>query len=157
MTNERKAGSVKALSASAPPDSYDMADKTLPRALSSKRDDNNTPGTSKKFLVEGGKSPAPPIPSITESQVGTVPSEWVYPLQLPLQALYSGGRLRYRVTRYLLSGRTQESYAGSMPRFICGRGFIYSFLLSDIEVKPGWKKGTKIRFAGLGNERVGLP
>lgn len=24
----------------------------------------------------------------------------------------------------------------------------------DIEVKPGWRKGTKIRFAGLGNERA---
>jgi DnaJ family protein B protein 4 len=26
--------------------------------------------------------------------------------------------------------------------------------LQDIEVKPGWRKGTKIRFAGLGNERA---
>lgn len=27
-------------------------------------------------------------------------------------------------------------------------------ITSDIEVKPGWRKGTKIRFAGLGNERA---
>lgn len=26
--------------------------------------------------------------------------------------------------------------------------------ISDIEVKPGWRKGTKIRFSGLGNERA---
>jgi len=63
-----------------------------------------------------------------------VPAEWHYPLHVSLETLYSGAKLRYRVTRYLLSGQTQESYV-------------------DIEVKPGWRKGTKIRFAGLGNER----
>ncbi|KAF8315475.1 uncharacterized protein EI90DRAFT_2946499 [Cantharellus anzutake] len=86
--------------------------------------------------MKNGKtiSSPPSIPPITASN-GAVPAEWHYPLHVSLDTLYTGAKLRYRVTRYLLTGQTQESYV-------------------DIEVKPGWRKGTKIRFAGLGNERA---
>ena len=53
----------------------------------------------------------PPIPPMTGPS-GNVPAEWVYPLHVPLETLYTGAKLRYRVTRYLLSGTTQESYVG---------------------------------------------
>jgi hypothetical protein len=71
-----------------------------------------TPGP-RGILKDRSKSvlSPPPIPPITATS-GAVPAEWVYPLHVPLETLYTGARLRYRVTRYLLSGETQESYVG---------------------------------------------
>ncbi|KAF8519528.1 hypothetical protein JB92DRAFT_1985649 [Gautieria morchelliformis] len=65
-----------------------------------------------------------------------VPSEWIFPLPLTLEELCEGTAHRYRITRHLLSGKTKN-------------------IMVDIDVAPGWKKGTKIRFAGAGNERHG--
>jgi DnaJ homolog subfamily B member 4 len=65
-----------------------------------------------------------------------VPSEWIFPLPLTLEELYEGTAHRYRISRHLLSGKTKN-------------------IMVDIDVAPGWKKGTKIRFAGAGNERQG--
>lgn len=65
-----------------------------------------------------------------------VPSEWIFPLPLTLEELSEGTAHRYRITRHLLSGKKKN-------------------IMVDIDVAPGWKKGTKIRFAGAGNERQG--
>lgn len=72
-----------------------------------------TPGGPRSILKDRTKTAIspPPIPPITATS-GAVPAEWVYPLHVPLETLYTGARLRYRVTRYLLSGETQESYVG---------------------------------------------
>jgi len=59
----------------------------------------------------------------------------VYPVQATLEELYYGVTQRYRITRHLLNGKTRD-------------------LFIDLEILPGFKKGTKIRFAGVGNERV---
>lgn len=67
-----------------------------------------------KDRAKSAQSP-PPIPPISATS-GAVPAEWVYPLHVPLETLYTGARLRYRVTRYLLSGETQESYVG---KYLC--------------------------------------
>lgn len=67
-----------------------------------------------------------------------VPSEWIFPFPLTLDELSEGTVHRYRITRHLLSGKKKD-------------------IMVDIEVAPGWKKGTKIRFAGAGNEREGCP
>ena len=67
-----------------------------------------------------------------------VPSEWIFPLPLTLEELFEGTAHRYRITRHLLSGKKKN-------------------IMVDIDVAPGWKKGTKIRFAGAGNERQGGP
>jgi DnaJ family protein B protein 4 len=32
---------------------------------------------------------------------------------------------------------------------------LYLLLLADVDIQPGWRKGTKIRFPHLGNERKG--
>jgi DnaJ family protein B protein 4 len=64
-----------------------------------------------------------------------VPSEWIFPLPLTLEELSEGTSHRYRITRHLLSGKKN--------------------IVVDVDVAPGWKKGTKIRFAGAGNERQG--
>jgi len=65
-----------------------------------------------------------------------VPSEWIFPLPLTLEELAEGTAHRYRITRHLLSGKKKN-------------------VLVDIDIAPGWKKGTKVRFAGAGNERPG--
>jgi hypothetical protein len=64
-------------------------------------------------IVKNAKaiSTPPSIPPITASN-GVVPAEWHYPLHVSLDTLYTGAKLRYRVTRYLLTGQTQESYVG---------------------------------------------
>lgn len=65
-----------------------------------------------------------------------VPSEWIFPLPLTLEELCEGTAHRYRITRHLLSGKKKN-------------------VMVDIDIAPGYKKGTKIRFAGAGNEREG--
>lgn len=73
------------------------------------------------------------LETITDA-TGGAPSEWVFPLPLTLEELHEGTLHRYRITRSLLSGERKN-------------------IMVDIEVVPGWKEGTKIRFPGAGNER----
>ncbi|KAL7419346.1 Molecular chaperone (DnaJ superfamily) [Cryptotrichosporon argae] len=61
------------------------------------------------------------------------PGEIVKPLALTLEELYKGGTKRLKITRHLRSGRSEEK-------------------ILEVAYKAGWKKGTKIRFAGAGNE-----
>lgn len=63
------------------------------------------------------------------------PSELVKPLALSLEDLYSGATKRLKLTRKLVSGGSEEK-------------------VLSITVKPGWKAGTKIRFAEAGNEEI---
>lgn len=65
-----------------------------------------------------------------------IPAEWIFPLPLTLEELYEGASHRYRITRHLLSGKKKD-------------------VMVEIDVGSGWKKGTKIRFTGAGNEREG--
>lgn len=62
------------------------------------------------------------------------PSEITRPLKVSLEDLYSGGTKRLKVGRKLLSGSTEEK-------------------VLEIQVYPGWKSGTKIRFPKAGNEQ----
>jgi DnaJ family protein B protein 4 len=63
------------------------------------------------------------------------PSELVKPLALSLEDLYTGTTKRLKLTRKLASGGSEEK-------------------VLTITVKPGWKAGTKIRFAEAGNEEI---
>ncbi len=54
-------------------------------------------------------------------------------LPLSLQDLYTGTTKRLKVGRKLASGGSEDK-------------------ILTVEVKPGWKKGTKIRFGGAGHE-----
>lgn len=63
-----------------------------------------------------------------------IPAEWIFPLPLTLEELHEGSPHRYRITRHLLSGKKKD-------------------VMVDIDIGSGWKKGTKIRFTGAGNER----
>lgn len=62
------------------------------------------------------------------------PSEITRPLKLSLEDLYSGSTKHLKVGRKLLDGSTEEK-------------------VLEIQVLPGWKSGTKIRFPRAGNEQ----
>ncbi|KAF8134966.1 hypothetical protein EV363DRAFT_1322156, partial [Boletus edulis] len=62
------------------------------------------------------------------------PSEITRPLKLSLEDLYSGSTKHLKVSRKLLDGSTEEK-------------------VLEIQVLPGWKVGTKIRFPRAGNEQ----
>ena len=64
------------------------------------------------------------------------PSEITRPLKVSLEDLYSGTTKRLKVSRRLLSGGTEDK-------------------VLEIQVYPGWKSGTKIRFPKAGNEQPG--
>lgn len=73
------------------------------------------------------RRPASPGPSAG-------PSEITRPLKVSLEDLYAGATKRLKVGRKLLSGATEEK-------------------VLEIQVYPGWKSGTKIRFPKAGNEQ----
>ena len=62
------------------------------------------------------------------------PSEISRPLKLSLEDLYSGSTKHLKVSRKLLNGSTEDK-------------------VLEIQVLPGWKGGTKIRFPRAGNEQ----
>ncbi|KAI1797026.1 DnaJ-domain-containing protein [Ganoderma leucocontextum] len=72
------------------------------------------------------RSPTAPGPS--------QPSEITKPLKVSLEDLYSGTTKHLKVGRRLLNGRTEDK-------------------VLEIQVLPGWKSGTKIRFPRAGNEQ----
>ena len=61
------------------------------------------------------------------------PGEIVKPLALSLEELYKGGTKKLKITRHMRSGASEEK-------------------ILEVVYKAGWKKGTKIKFAGAGNE-----
>ena len=63
------------------------------------------------------------------------PSEITRPLKLSLEELYSGSTKHLKVSRKLLDGSTEEK-------------------VLEIQILPGWKSGTKIRFPRAGNEQL---
>jgi len=82
------------------------------------------PGSRQGF---GRRSPRP-------SARPTQPSEISKPLPISLEDLYQGATKRMKVSRKLLGGETEEK-------------------VLEINVLPGWKSGTKVRFPRAGNEQ----
>lgn len=74
-----------------------------------------------------GDSPGPATPN------GGAPSEIVRPLKTTLEDLYAGAKKHLKVGRRLLGGGTEDR-------------------VLEIDVLPGWKSGTKVRFPRAGNE-----
>ncbi|KAG8900145.1 hypothetical protein FRC00_014274 [Tulasnella sp. 408] len=66
---------------------------------------------------------------------GSIPAEWIYSLPMTLEELFKGGTYTFRITNRLIFGgpKIQEV---------------------QIDVKPGWKTGTRIIFPNAGNERI---
>ncbi|EIW57283.1 DnaJ-domain-containing protein [Trametes versicolor FP-101664 SS1] len=82
-------------------------------------------------MPRGGRaSPRQPRAPASPSQ----PSEITRPLKVSLEDLYSGATKHLKVGRRLLNGGTEEK-------------------VLEIQISPGWKSGTKIRFPRAGNEQ----
>ncbi|KIJ66903.1 hypothetical protein HYDPIDRAFT_38349 [Hydnomerulius pinastri MD-312] len=84
--------------------------------------------------MPGGMPRASTGPHRAASTPVPQPSEISRPLKLTLEDLYSGATKHLKVGRKLLSGTTEEK-------------------VLEIQVLPGWKSGTKIRFPRAGNEQ----
>lgn len=63
------------------------------------------------------------------------PSEITRPLKVSLEDLYNGATKHIKVGRKLLDGTTEDK-------------------VLEIQIHPGWKSGTKIRFPRTGNEQA---
>ncbi|KAJ7732713.1 hypothetical protein B0H16DRAFT_1558289 [Mycena metata] len=65
----------------------------------------------------------------------SAPTEITRPLKLSLNELFSGTTKRLKVGRKLLDGTSEDK-------------------VLEIQVQPGWKSGTKVRFPHAGNEQL---
>lgn len=74
----------------------------------------------------GGSHAAEPEPEVKDIEK---------PLAVTLEDLYKGTTKKLKVGKRFLNGERDEK-------------------VLSVDVKPGWKKGTKVRFAGAGNEVV---
>ncbi|KAG2146128.1 uncharacterized protein EDB93DRAFT_1240962 [Suillus bovinus] len=101
-------------------------------------DDDDIGGGGSFFGIPGGmpsERPSPRHQSSTSTSTSTpAPSETVRPLKLSLEELFSGTTKHLKVGRRLAGGSTEEK-------------------VLEIQVLPGWKSGTKIRFPRAGNEQ----
>lgn len=69
---------------------------------------------------------------------GGKPAPAIYPLRCTLEELHSGCVKKIKVTRKLLDPRTHQSTPSEK--------------IISVTVKPGWKAGTKLNYAGEGDE-----
>ncbi|PIL35361.1 transporter [Ganoderma sinense ZZ0214-1] len=94
---------------------------------------------SGSFFSSGGMPGGMPSGRATPHRSATTPtspqpSEITKPLKVSLEDLYSGTTKHLKVGRRLLNGKTEDK-------------------VLEIQVLPGWKSGTKIRFPRAGNEQ----
>lgn len=111
-----------------------MPEYTKPRSSSSRSRPGASSSSSNPFSSSGFGFGAPPNPSPKPSQAK--PAEITKPLKLSLADLYTGTRKHLKIGRKLLNGRTEDK-------------------VLEIDVLPGWKAGTKVRFPRAGNEVPG--
>lgn len=110
------------------------------RGMSSMFDVDDDAGGSFSFGGSGGMPggmPRHPTPARQQSRSQpptSPPSEITRPLKVSLEELYQGSVKHLKVGRRLLDGTTDEK-------------------VLEIQVYPGWKSGTKIRFPRAGNEQ----
>lgn len=97
-------------------------------------DDDDTGGGGPFFRSMPGGMPGRQSPRRQPSTPAPGPSEITRPLKLSLEDLYSGATKHLKVSRRLLNGTTEDK-------------------VLEIQVLPGWKSGTKIRFPRAGNEQ----
>ena len=89
-------------------------------------DDYDFPSSTSSF---GGRRPSGSSPN---------PAAAVYPLRCTLEELYSGCMKRIKVTRKLLDPKTGRPQASEK--------------IITVQVRPGWKAGTKLNYSGEGDE-----
>ncbi|KAJ3780774.1 hypothetical protein GGU10DRAFT_134077 [Lentinula aff. detonsa] len=98
-------------------------------------DADDMDGTFSSFGSGMPRTKPRPSRNASYSKQSSAPPEITRPLKVSLQDLYSGAVKHLKVGRRLLNGSTEDK-------------------ILDIQVHPGWKSGTKIRFARAGNEQA---
>jgi len=132
---------------------------TRSRGASMFEDDDDLGPFTSSGGMPGGMPNSRPSSSRRSPRTSTqyvLPSEISKPLPISLEDLYHGvAAKRMKVSRKLLSGGTEEKV--SPPRFqnVSRRSFadMSGWQVLEINVLPGWKSGTKIRFPRAGNEQ----
>ncbi|KAJ7593370.1 hypothetical protein C8J56DRAFT_930912 [Mycena floridula] len=97
-------------------------------------DDDPMDGASFSFGGMPGSMPRQKFRSAQPSS-SRPPAEISRPLKVSLEDLYTGSVKHLKVGRRLVDGTTEDK-------------------ILDIQIHPGWKVGTKIRFSGAGNEQA---
>ncbi|CDO71842.1 hypothetical protein BN946_scf184939.g66 [Trametes cinnabarina] len=98
-------------------------------------DDDDMSGSFFSSGMPGGMpGSARSTPRRPQSPAPSQPSEITRPLKVSLEDLYNGATKHLKVSRRLLNGGTEEK-------------------VLEIQIAPGWKSGTKIRFPHAGNEQ----
>lgn len=92
-------------------------------------------------LLEGEGEDEFPIETTTVVSPEEIPEEWIYPLRLTLEELFTGINLRFRITRHLLSGKKKSE---AIRAFHSRRTLFCSMLTTifdhlGIDVQPGWR------------------
>ncbi|KIK55077.1 hypothetical protein GYMLUDRAFT_176117 [Collybiopsis luxurians FD-317 M1] len=96
-------------------------------------DDDDMDGSFFTHNMPGGM-PRSSRPRSSRANSSSSPNEITRPLKVSLEDLYNGAVKHLKVGRRLLNGSTEDK-------------------VLDIQIHPGWKSGTKIRFARAGNEQ----
>lgn len=82
-----------------------------------------------------------PIETMTVVSPEEIPEEWIYPLRLTLEELFTGINLRFRITRHLLSGKKKSEGIRTFTSF--SFAFCSVLIAIDdylgIDVQPGWR------------------
>ncbi|PKA51736.1 DnaJ protein like [Apostasia shenzhenica] len=134
---------------------HDREDRDLFAGASGRRSGSN----------RGGTSPAPPPPS----SPGTAPrtprrdsKDSYFSSSRPGFASFSGpGRRQPQPVERKLECTLEELFHGCKKEICFSRDVIVNGIVTQkeetqkIKVKPGWKKGTKITFEGMGDELPG--
>ena len=86
------------------------------------------------------------------------PAPEEYRLALSLEDLYAGSRKKLKVSRRVhANAKTPEDAHAEAQRANGAVAMVETAEVIEVEVKPGWKAGTKLTFAAKGSEQPGQP
>lgn len=84
-------------------------------------------------------------------------SDWIFPLPLTLEELFTGTNYRFQITRRLRSSPKPDSHATSTPKSTHSSlddETNSSTIHVSVDIPPGgYKNMTQMRFEGIGNQR----
>lgn len=84
-------------------------------------------------------------------------SDWIFPLPLTLEELYSGANYRFQITRQLRNSPKPDQHPTSTPKSTTSSlddEKSTSTIHVNVDIPPGgYKNLTQIRFEGIGNQR----
>lgn len=142
-----------------------------PTKLHKKSDKQREPPTKEKMdKVEEEvddlppQTPEPPlrppivgIPLRPSRAPDTNSSDWIFPLPLTLEELYSGTNYRFQITRQLRTSTQPDSHPTSSPKSTNSSldgDTSTSTIHVNVDIPPGgYKNQTQMRFEGMGNQR----